>query len=175
IPLGGNRGGKRKMYRNLFAVWFLTGFWHGADWNFIIWGLYYFALLVIEKTFLLERMKRWNGAFRHIYTLFFVYFGWLIFYFENMGEGIAYLKTMFGIGSAGLISQADVYALLHRAVFIAILVIASMPAPRRLFYRFYEKSAAARYITAAAGLLVTILVTAYLVDSSYNPFLYFRF
>ncbi|MBQ8576354.1 MAG: MBOAT family protein [Clostridia bacterium] len=175
IPLGGNRGGKWKMYRNIFVVWFLTGFWHGADWNFIIWGLYYFALLVVEKTFLLDKMKAWPKAFRHIYTLFFVYFGWFIFYFENMGEGISYLGTMFGVGGGGFVAQADIYAILHRLVFLAICVIASLPQPRRWFYRFYEKSKTSRYVTAVGCLLVTVLVTAYLVDSSYNPFLYFRF
>jgi len=175
IPLGGNRGSKWVMYRNIFVVWFLTGFWHGANWNFIIWGLYFFVLLVFEKTFLLERMKRWPAFFCHLYTLFFVYISWLIFYFEDMGAGFAYLRTMFGSGAAGLASQADLYSLLHRLLFIAILVIASVPAPKRLFYRFYEKSRAARYVTAVGVLAVTVLVTAYLVDSSFNPFLYFRF
>jgi alginate O-acetyltransferase complex protein AlgI len=175
IPLGGNRGGLFKMYRNIFVVWFLTGFWHGADWNFIIWGLYYFVLLVVEKTFLLERMKKWPQVFRHIYTLFFVYFGWLIFVFDDMGAGASYLGTMFGVGSAGFISSADIYSMLHKLVFVAILVIASVPKPRELFYKFYEKSKAFRYVAAVGALLVTVLVTAYLVDSSYNPFLYFRF
>ncbi|MBP3917915.1 MAG: MBOAT family protein [Clostridia bacterium] len=175
IPLGGNRGGKWKMYRNLFAVWFLTGFWHGANWNFILWGLYYFVLLVVEKTFLLEKMKSWPAAFRHIYTLFFVYFGWMIFYFENMNEGAAYLGTMFGVGAAGLISMADLYAILHRLVFVAILVVASIPQPRRLFYKLYENHRAARYAAAVGGICVVVLATAYLVDSSFNPFLYFRF
>ncbi len=175
IPLGGNRGGKWKMSRNIFVVWFLTGFWHGADWNFIIWGLYYFVLLVVEKTFLLSRMNAWPRVFRHIYTLFFVYFGWLIFYFENMDAGLAYLGTMFGVGSSGLISQADIYSLLHKLLFVAILVIASVPSPRRLFYKFYGSSKGARYAAAIGCLLVTVLVTAYLVDSSFNPFLYFRF
>lgn len=175
IPLGGNRGSKWKMYRNIFAVWFLTGFWHGAAWNFILWGLYYFVLLVVEKTFLLSKMKAWPTAFRHIYTLFFVYFGWLLFYFEDMGAGVEYLKSMFGVGVAGFISQADIYSLLHRLLFLAILVIASIPHPRRWFYKFYESSKTARYIAAAGALGVTILVTAYLVDSSFNPFLYFRF
>ena len=175
IPLGGNRGGLFKMYRNIFVVWFLTGFWHGADWNFIIWGLYYFVLLVVEKTFLLERMKKWQQVFRHIYTLFFVYFGWLIFVFDDMGAGASYLGTMFGVGSAGFISSADIYSMLHKLVFVAILVIASVPKPRELFYKFYEKSKAFRYVAAVGALLVMVLVTAYLVDSSYNPFLYFRF
>lgn len=175
IPLGGNRGGKWKMYRNLFAVWFLTGFWHGANWNFILWGLYYFVLLVVEKTFLLEKMKSWPAAFRHIYTLFFVYFGWMIFYFENMNEGAAYLGTMFGVGAAGFISMADIYAILHRLVFVAILVVASIPQPRRLFYKLYENHRVTRYAAAVGGICVVVLATAYLVDSSFNPFLYFRF
>ena len=92
-----------------------------------------------------------------------------------MGAGASYLGTMFGVGSAGFISSSDVYSLLHKLVFIAILVIASLPQPRQLFYKFYEKSKSFRYIAAVGALLVTVLVTAYLVDSSYNPFLYFRF
>ncbi len=175
IPLGGNRGGKWKMYRNIFCVWFLTGFWHGANWNFIIWGLYYCALLVIEKTFLLHRMEKWPRVLRHVYTLFFVLFGWLIFYFENMNEGLAYLGTMFGVGANGFVASGDLYAILHQLPLLVVLVIACLPQPRRWFYRMYEKLSSFRYAAAIGGMAALVVVTAYLVDSSFNPFLYFRF
>ncbi len=175
IPLGGNRVCRWKLYRNIFVVWFLTGFWHGANWNFIIWGLYYFVLLVIEKTFLLKSMEKWPRVLRHVYTLFFVLFGWLIFYFDDTAAGLQYLGSMFGIGAAGLFSAMDLYALLHQFVLFAILVIACLPQPRAFFWKKWEASETIRGVSVAGALGTLLLVTAYLVDSSFNPFLYTRF
>lgn len=175
IPLGGNRGGLFKTYRNIFVVWFLTGFWHGANWNYIIWGLYYFVLLVVEKTFLLKAMEKWPRFLRHAYTLFLVLFGWLIFYFENSAQGLSYLGTMFGVGANGFFSQADLYNLVHWAILFAVFIIASIPKPRALFWRLWEKSSAMRWAVTPGMVGMMALVTAYLVDSSFNPFLYFRF
>lgn len=175
FPLGGSRTTTLKTYRNLFIVWFCTGFWHGASWNYIIWGLYYFVLLVIEKAFLLKRLQKAPVWVQHVYTLFFVFFGWLIFVFEDSAAGWVWLTNMFGVNTVAFISMANVYDILRNLVFIAIMCIAATPRPRNFFYRLYEKSAAARTCFACASFGILVLGVAYLVDSSFNPFLYFRF
>ncbi len=175
IPLGGNRRGTLKTWRNLLIVWLCTGFWHGASWNYILWGLYYFVLLAIEKLFLYRALEKIPRFFRHAYTLLFVYFGWLLFTFEDGAAGIAYLCKMFGANGTALWQGSDLWLLLSNLVFLCILVIASTPYPKRLFWRLWEKSGAARAAAAAGGAVLLILCVAYLVNSSYNPFLYFRF
>ena len=107
IPLGGNRCSRAKNLRNIFIVWFLTGFWHGASWNYILWGLYYFVLLMIEKTFLLEKLKKAPAVVSHIYTMFFVVIGWLLFVFEDLSTGVVWLGNMFGVGVSGVASGSD--------------------------------------------------------------------
>jgi len=180
IPLGGSRCSKIINYRNILIVWFLTGFWHGASWNFVIWGLYYCLLLVIEKAFLLKVLEKVPAFFRHVYTLFFVVIGWLLFvsesqYLGGLGGGMAYLGNMFGIGTAGGVSQENIYDIARNFVFFIIMAIAATPLPKKLFYKFYEKSNVVRYAAFAGGVVVLIFGIAYIVDSSYNPFLYFRF
>ena len=175
IPLGGNRRGTLKTWRNLLIVWLCTGFWHGASWNYILWGLYYFVLLAIEKLFLYRALEKIPRFFRHAYTLLFVYFGWLLFTFEDGAAGIAYLCKMFGASGTALWQGSDLWLLLSNLVFLCILVIASTPYPKRLFWRLWKKSGAARAAAAAGGAALLILCVAYLVNSSYNPFLYFRF
>ena len=175
IPLGGNRHGTLKTWRNLLIVWLCTGFWHGASWNYILWGLYYFVLLAIEKLFLYKALEKIPRFFRHVYTLLFVYFGWLLFTFEDSAAGIAYLCKMFGANGTALWQGSDLWLLLSNLVFLCILVIASTPYPKRLFWRLWEKSGAARAAAAVGGAALLILCVAYLVNSSYNPFLYFRF
>lgn len=175
IPLGGNRRGTLKTWRNLLIVWLCTGFWHGASWNYILWGLYYFVLLAIEKLFLYRALEKIPRFFRHAYTLLFVYFGWLLFTFEDSAAGIAYLCKMFGANGTMLWQGSDLWLLLSNLVFLCILVIASTPYPKHLFWRLWEKSGAARAVAALGGAALLILCVAYLVNSSYNPFLYFRF
>jgi len=175
IPLGGNRCAKWKMYRNIIVVWFLTGLWHGASWNFVLWGMYYCILLLIEKTFLLKVLKKLPAAVSHIYTLIVVLFGWLLFVFEDLSAGMTHLGYMFGVGTVGFTEAGATFDLVRSLPFLAILAIASTPLPKKLFYKLYSSGKAAR-IAIAVGCLAMILVcTGYLVDSSYNPFLYFRF
>ncbi|MBQ4290629.1 MAG: MBOAT family protein [Clostridia bacterium] len=176
IPLGGNRVDKKwKLYRNLFIVWFLTGMWHGANWNFILWGLYYFLLLVVEKAFLLRFLEKVPSFFRHVYALVFILFGWLIFYFTDSSQGFTYLQTMFGIGSSGICSATDLYDLLRNVPFLVVSVVACLPAPKALFYRLYEKKRYFPYLAAAGTAVLFLLSVSYLVDGAYNPFLYTRF
>ena len=174
IPLGGNRCSTFKTYRNLFVVWLLTGFWHGASWNYILWGLYYFVLLVIEKAFLGKLLAKLPKVLSHIYTLILVVFGWLLFVFEDISAGFVWLGNMFGKGAV-LYDSGAVYDLLRNLPFFAILIVAATPYPRRLFYKLYEKYGFFRMLVPVGCAVVLLISTAYVVDSSFNPFLYFRF
>lgn len=174
IPLGGNRKGVGRTYFNLFCVWLLTGLWHGASWNFVLWGLYYFALLVIEKTFLLRLLERAPNFLRHIYSMAAVIFGWLLFVIEDVSSIGAYLSRMFG-GTGVFATQITVYELVRNLVFLAILILASTPAPKKLWYKLYLKGTPWRIVQSVVCAIAFVLCIAYLVDSSYNPFLYFRF
>ena len=175
FPLGGSRCSTAKNIRNLLIVWLLTGIWHGASWNYILWGLYYFVLLVIEKQVLLKKLVKLPAFFQHLYALFFVLLGWLLFVFEDLSAGIVYLGNMFGVKTAAFLSQMDIYNIIRLLPFISICVLASTPLPRRLFYRIYEKHMWIKVAAYAAGAAALVLGVSYLVDSSYNPFLYFRF
>ena len=174
IPLGGNRKGVGRTYFNLFCVWLLTGLWHGASWNFVLWGLYYFALLVIEKTFLLRLLERAPKFLRHIYSMAAVIFGWLLFVIEDVSSIGAYLSRMFG-GTGVFATQITVYELVRNLVFLAILILASTPASKKLWYKLYSKGTPWRIVKSVVCAIAFVLCIAYLVDSSYNPFLYFRF
>ena len=174
IPLGGNRRGKGRQIFNLFVVWFLTGFWHGASWNYILWGLYYFLLLMVEKLFLLDKLKKAPAFVARLYTMFFVVIGWLLFVFEELPAGISWLSNMFGVGVFSAASGADLWQLVRNLPFLVILGVASTPLPKKLYKKF-TASDAGMTIASAGGILVLILCIAYLVDSSFNPFLYFRF
>ena len=175
IPLGGNRCSKLKQLRNIFVVWFLTGFWHGASWNYILWGIYYFILLMIEKTFLLDKLKKAPAFVSHIYTLFFILFGWLLFVFEDLSAGFVWLGNMFGVGTIQAVSSGDVYNLVRNLIFFVILAVAATPLPKKLYSKLTEKSNAARIVASVGGIVMLLVCMAYLVDSSFNPFLYFRF
>jgi len=175
FPLGGNRCSKLKNFRNLLIVWFVTGLWHGASWNYVLWGLYYFLILVIEKVFLLKLLEKAPRFCQHFYALFFILFGWLLFVFEDLGAGIVHLGNMFGVGTASFISQANIYEITRNLLFFAICVIACTPLPKKLFYRFYENYQAAKFAAYIGGAAVLIFAVAYLVSSAFNPFLYFRF
>lgn len=180
IPLGGNRRGTARMYFNLLAVWMLTGLWHGANWNFVLWGLYYAILLIVEKAFLGKLIAKLPNFLQHIYALFFILIGWLLFVFDSSSEtltlarGTGYLAAMFG-GGAGFANSADVWDILRNAVLMIALVAASMPWGRRIFWRLYDKKRWFGYVSGALCVVTMVVCIAYLVDSSFNPFLYFRF
>ena len=175
IPLGGNRKGTARTYLNLFIVWFLTGFWHGSDWNFILWGLYYFLILTLEKAFFGKLLKKLPSFVGHIYTVILVMIGWLLFVSEGGAAGLPYLASMFSSG-AGFISRYDVYELARNAVFAILAVIGATPLPKRLYMSVFERnSRAVSVVTAFASLGLFILCVAFLASSSFNPFLYWNF
>ena len=171
IPLGGNRGGTAKTLRNILIVWFCTGFWHGASWNFILWGLYFAAWLILEKYVLKVVLSRTPGWVKHLYTLLVVFVGWGIFAMEDLGVCGGYLAACFG--GAPLWSAADGYTLKSYAVTFLVLAAASTTLGKRCWQRLPDK--AQKLLTPVLMFLALAVSTAYLVDGSYNPFLYFRF
>lgn len=174
IPLGGNRVKPARMYLNLFAVWFLTGLWHGASLNFILWGLYYFVLLVIEKRFLGRYLQRLPAFFQHLYALLLVMIGWVLFYFDGgVGDCFAYLGVMFG-GSGGLISAEALNLAVRYIPILLVAILAATPLGSRLWKRI-EGCTPAGVAEIALCLLALALCTAVLASQSYNPFLYFKF
>ena len=175
IPLGGNRRGLARQALNLLIVWSLTGFWHGAGWNFVLWGLYYFVILFIEKLFLLKALDKLPKFFRHVYALLLIVIGWVIFASDDVSVLLPYLGSMFGAN--GAVGGMDVYTLLTKAVLLIICCIASTELPKKLFL-----SAAGAMNEKAAFTLKSVLTIALLalsmillIGDSYNPFLYFRF
>lgn len=175
IPLGGNRRGLARQALNLLIVWSLTGFWHGAGWNFVMWGLYYFVILFIEKLFLLKALDKLPKFFRHVYALLLIIIGWVIFASDDVSVLLPFLGSMFGAN--GAIGGMDVYTLLTKAALLVICCIASTELPKKLFL-----SAAGAMNEKAAFTLKSVLTIALLalsmillIGDSYNPFLYFRF
>ncbi|MBQ3666079.1 MAG: MBOAT family protein [Lachnospiraceae bacterium] len=173
IPLGGNRKGIKRQLLNIWIVWSLTGLWHGASVNFLLWGIYYGVLLTIEKLFLYKTLKKASSVFTHIYTMFFVVIGWMIFAIEDMRHLVKYLGVMFGIGSEGILSSQALYYLRDYGIVFVILIFACLPAGKYLYGKM--KDSVKNLLVPAAIAIVLLLCTAYLVDSTYNPFLYFRF
>ena len=173
IPLGGNRVSRGRLLFNLLVVWAATGIWHGASWNFLLWGLYFAVLLILEKFFLLRFLERLPAAARHVYTLFLVAVSWAIFAIEDFGHMGAYLAAMFGMAEGGLADGAFRYYLRSYLPTLAVSCAAAVPLGARLWGRLsVRRKQLLLPVLLMAGLLLS---TAYLVDATYNPFLYFRF
>jgi alginate O-acetyltransferase complex protein AlgI len=191
-----------KQLRNIFIVWLLTGLWHGASWNFVIWGLYYCVLLVLEQLFLGRILKKLPAAVGHIYTLFMVNLGWVIFAYDSLGDIGTALGNMFGANGLSLTNNLTVYTVLSYGVFLVIAIIGATPAPSRIgtwiidriegVYvsvndmgeavkeRLTEREHRVRFAAAAVFemlflLGIFVLSTAFLASEAFNPFLYFRF
>lgn len=175
IPLGGNRCGLARQALNLLIVWSLTGFWHGAGWNFVMWGLYYFVILFIEKLFLLKALDKLPKLFRHVYALLLIVIGWVIFASDDVSVLLPYLGSMFGAN--GAVGGMDVYTLFTKAVLLIICCVASTELPKRLFLSatgaMNEKAAFTIKSVMTIALLALSMIL--LIGDSYNPFLYFRF
>ena len=175
IPMGGNRVSKPRWYLNIFTVWFLTGFWHGADWNFIFWGLFFAVLLVLEKSFYLKKLDRMKFI-PHIYKILFVLVSFVIFDSTGLTAGFKTVGDMFGFGGLPLVSAEAVYQLKSFSVLIIIGIIGSTPLIKNLAIKFSEKLEKIANTAEPIILLALLaLCTSYLVDGSFNPFLYFRF
>ncbi|MDO5337131.1 MAG: MBOAT family O-acyltransferase [Eubacteriales bacterium] len=176
IPLGGNRCSTLKNIRNIFVVWMLTGFWHGAAWNFIFWGLYYGILLFLEKYTLKSFLERVPLFVKHIYTMILVMIGWVFFSAPTMGSATTYLGNMIGIGGHGFIDSTGLYYLGSSAILFILMSLCAGPLVYRLFRHFALSGGSfktTRVVLVYMGIF--LLCTAYLVNATYNPFLYFRF
>ena len=216
IPLGGNRVSLGKQIRNIAVVWLLTGFWHGASWNFVLWGVYFGVFLVIEKFFLAKRLQKLPAVVSHIYTLLVVWVSFVLFGFEDLSRAGSYIASMFVPGEAGFVNTATLYLLKNYAIVLVICAFGATNLPLRIAeriagYRTAERTTAATVTGAAEKItaeqsaveqavtehiqkrtsgarmalstalqvvfvaVVFVISVAYLVDATYNPFLYFRF
>ena len=171
FPLGGNRVSKAKWVRNILIVWVLTGIWHGAGWNFLLWGLYYAVWMLLERLFLGRYLEKLPSALRHVYTMLVVLVGWALFAVEGLDRLSMFLWTLFG--GADAYAAVDGYHFRSYLPVLVILAVASTPAGKNLWGRLGERTRSV--LTPLLVLASLVLCTASLVDASYNPFLYFRF
>lgn len=172
IPLGGNRCGKKRQFFNILVVWALTGFWHGANWTFLCWGLYYALFLMLEKAFLLKKLDK-VPVLSHVYAVVVAICGWVLFDLPSLSQAGSYYASMFGFAQGGFINAGDIFYIKNYAVMFVVSIIAALPLGKNL----YNKIPARVQNIATPVLILASLIfsTAYLVDATYNPFLYFRF
>ena len=178
IPLGGSREGKIKLVRNLLIVWFLTGFWHGASWNFIIWGLMFGIILIIEKLWLGKYIEKMPNIIRRIYVLFIVMISFIIFNANTMKIALNNIAGLFGANSISFINDYTIYYLKSYFITIVIGIIGATPLIKNIIEKLKEKTIFNKIINVLEPIVMVgmlFIVTSYLIDNSYNPFLYFRF
>ena len=179
IPLGGNRVAVGRFILNTMIVWLLTGFWHGAAWNFVLWGVYYGVLLLIEKLFLGNVMEKIPSWVRHVYCMLLVMIGWYIFSYGDIASGNGYLQAMLGLAGNGFAGGETRYLLYNHLVLFIFLIVGATDLPARiaraLLKMLSERDTVCIVIRGIFYAAVFLLSVAYLVDASYNPFLYFRF
>ncbi len=171
IPLGGNRKGKVRTFVNLIIVWFLTGLWHGASWNFVLWGLYFAVILIIEKALLGKWLEKLPSIISHIYAIILILFGWFIFIWCDLQNPTDYLQALF---NSPIVAGNVLYDTVRSLILLLILAVGSTKLPYKIYSRLYDKATFKIVLCVLLPILI-LLCTAYLVDSSYNPFLYFRF
>ena len=175
IPLGGNRNGIKKQIRNIFIVWLLTGLWHGASWNFVIWGLFFGVILVIEKLWLKKFIDKLPSIFKSVYVMVLVIISFVIFNGENV---ISNLSGMFFINKSKFVDSYTLIYLKRYALVIIISIISSIPLLKSFINKLKDNKQFNKLINLIEPIylvLLLILITSYLIDNSYNPFLYFRF
>ena len=170
IPLGGNRCGRGRWLLNLLIVWAATGIWHGASWNYLFWGLYFFCLLILEKLVLAKWLEKLPKVFQHLYVMVLVLISWTIFALEDLPQLDCYLRAMAGVNGAPLINAETLYHLRNFLPILILAAIGSTPLAANSWNRI--QSPVLRIVVLIFGL---VLCTAYVVASTYNPFLYFRF
>ena len=173
IPLGGNRRKLPRVIFNLFVVWFLTGLWHGANFNFIAWGLYYFVILILEKYVFGKFIAKLPSFLQHMYAIFFILLGWTLFYFEDFTQLAGYVGNMFTLKN-GFIGKDAVSIVLSYLPLLVAAVFASVPVWKNIYIRIKD-SKATGVMEIIFCAVILLLCTASLVNQSYNPFLYFRF
>lgn len=170
IPLGGNRKGGLLQVRNILVVWLLTGIWHGASINFLLWGIYFGLLLLLEKFVLMKYLKKLPSLLQCTYAFLLVLLGWVLFAFEDMGQGFQYLLQMTGASGLSLCNERTIFLLSGNLVLLAACALGSTPLPARAAGRWKDRVPEPLFLG-----LVLLLSVAYLVNATYNPFLYFRF
>lgn len=173
IPLGGNRVGKSRGFFNLAVVWFLTGFWHGADWNYILWGVYFWFFLVIEKAFLKKALDKVTPI-AHIYSLLIVGFGWMIFFHTDLSQILLIGKHLIGI-DASFVNASAMYEFLRCLPFLLICALGCTPLPKYIFEKLSSGSKAISWIVPCATTVLFLVCIAYMVDNTFSPFLYYIF
>jgi len=178
IPLGGNRVSALKWIRNIAVVWFLTGFWHGAGWNFILWGLFFAVFLVIEKIGLKNILEKMPRVFSHIYVIFVLLLSWILFDANNISTAFFRYKNMFGFNGLEFINTETIYYISSYLFVFIIAIIGAMPIVKTTVLKFKENNIGRKVINIVEPIFQVVLlvvITAYLIDGSFNPFLYFRF
>ena len=178
IPMGGNRVSKQRQIFNLLVVWMLTGLWHGAAWNFILWGLYFAVLLILEKFCLFKGKSRIPSVLSHIYVLVLVMISFVLFNAENLDQAMGDIKGMFGLTGIKAVTQETLYYFRSYSILLSIGVIGATPVSGKLYRRVIKGkvgSSMALVIEPAVLVGLLLVITGYLVDGSFNPFLYFRF
>lgn len=178
IPLGGNRDGKYKQIRNILIVWLLTGIWHGANWTFLIWGLLFGFILIIEKIFLNKFMEKLPSFIKRIYVLFIVMILFIIFNAENMSVALTNIKGLFGMNGEVFVNDYTLHYLKSYLPLLIISLFGTTPFIKILIDKLRKNKYANNIINILEPILIVmilVVVTSYLIDNSYNPFLYFRF
>ncbi len=181
IPLGGNRKGTLKTYRNIFVVWLLTGLWHGASWNFVLWGLFFCLFLVVEKLGLLKALNKIPTLFSHLYLLTVVFFGWILFRFSDFRFIPVVLKGLFGLNGNNILDFETKTLIAGNVIFVAVAILCVTPLAKNIAQKLKPQKDGTAYsviyniVAAAIPVILLILSTINLVGDSYNPFLYFQF
>ena len=176
IPLGGGRKGRARLILNLLIVWALTGIWHGAAWSFLLWGGYFGVLLILEKLCLKKMLESTPRVLLHVYSLFLVFLGWLIFASDGITmtteQGLSVFSRLFLVGNTSLAEKYELLVLAGVIPFVLILAIGSTPLPRRIYLSVTKRFS---FLSALLPIGTFVLSVSYVVSSGYNPFLYFRF
>lgn len=179
IPLGGNRVPKWKWFRNIIVVWAFTGIWHGASWNFVLWGVFFAVLLIIEKLFLYKKLEKMPSIFSRIYTIFFILISWVIFDATTLSDIGYRLSTMFGISDVPFVNATTLYYLKSYLTLFIVAIIGSTPVVKNLITKIGEKKDAYKKVINVLEIVMVmtfiIVSTSYLIDGSSAPSLYFRF
>ena len=167
--------GTFKRYRNLAIVWLLTGFWHGADWNFVLWGVYFAIILILERAFLLRVLEKSPRIVGHLYSLFLIGVGFLVFSHQDLGVAFSTFLALFGVGTNGFISSTGLYTLIRQTPLFLISAIGATPLPKRLWERVQARYPRLQAATVVFCLALFAVCVAYLVDSTFSPFEYTQF